>query len=104
VVIDRILGHMGRKTGALDPAHPGCAPPRPNRLIWLALRRPLLPAPPRLDGRVLTGGLPRRHVQSQSEDSGQGTTPVRADPAGMTASIEPPTRLPPGPQRRLRVA
>ncbi len=32
-VIDRILVHLGREAGAVDPAHPSRAPPRPDRLI-----------------------------------------------------------------------
>ncbi len=30
-VIDRILVHLGREAGAVDPAHPNRAPPEPDR-------------------------------------------------------------------------
>ncbi len=32
-VIDRILVHLGREAGAVDPAHPSRAPSRSHRLI-----------------------------------------------------------------------
>ena len=30
-VIERILAHLGRDSESLDPAHPSCAPPKPDR-------------------------------------------------------------------------
>jgi hypothetical protein len=32
-VIERILGHLGRAAGTVDPAHPSRAPPGRTRLI-----------------------------------------------------------------------
>jgi hypothetical protein len=32
-LIERILGHLGRATGAVDPAHPSRAPTQRPRLI-----------------------------------------------------------------------
>jgi hypothetical protein len=32
-LIERILGHLGRTVGAVDPAHPSNAPPGRSRLI-----------------------------------------------------------------------
>ena len=32
-VIERILEHLGRDAGCVDPAHPGRAPPKGDRLV-----------------------------------------------------------------------